>query len=110
VRFQNCSGPGTDPKVLTWHLPDAFGRIALSRVKLSAVHAGSVRITVEPSRAALTITEDLASLAMLAANLDAMATDEQGGHLHIDYFPGHAYLDPDSTPIVVNSPQGGMPR
>jgi hypothetical protein len=48
------------------------------------VRAGRVRITVEPSRAALTITGDLASLAMLAANLDAMATDEQGGHLHID--------------------------
>jgi hypothetical protein len=89
---------------------DAFGRIALSRVDVSAVPTGRVRITVEPSRAALIITGDFASLAMLAANLDALATDEEGGHLHIDYFPGHAYLDPTSTPIIVNSPHGGMPR
>ena len=88
---------------------DAFGRITLSKVNVSAVPTGRVRITIDPSAAALTITGDLASLAMLAANLDAVATDEQGGHLHLDYFPGHSYLDSGSTPTIVNSPHGGMP-
>jgi hypothetical protein len=88
---------------------DAFGGITLSQISITAALTGQVRITVDPSRASMTITGDRASLAMLAANVDAMATDDQGGHLHIDYFPGHAYLGPDSTPLIINSPHGGMP-
>ncbi|MFJ8024847.1 hypothetical protein [Streptomyces sp. NPDC096311] len=42
-------------------------------------------------------------------NLRALATDEDGGHLHTDYFPGHFYLAEGSLPLVVDSPHGGMP-
>ena len=34
---------------------------------------------------------------------------DRPGHLHIDYFPGHAYLAEGSLSLVVNSPHGGMP-
>lgn len=55
------------------------------------------------------ISGDPAGRAVLARNLRAMAAAENGGHLHIDYFPGHFYLAEGSLPLVVNSPHGGMP-
>ncbi|MFD8006720.1 Imm32 family immunity protein [Streptomyces mirabilis] len=44
-----------------------------------------------------------------SAEVDLSASAEDGGHLHIDYFPGHFYLAEGSLPLVVNSPHGGMP-
>ena len=46
---------------------------------------------------------------MLADNLLSMASAEDGGHLHVDYFPGHFYLAEGSLSLVVNNPHGGMP-
>ncbi|MFJ9756480.1 hypothetical protein [Streptomyces sp. NPDC101149] len=68
-----------------------------------------VRIDLDASRRVLVITGDPAARAVLADNLQAMATAEDGGHLHIDYFPEHPYLAEGSVPIVVNSPHGRMP-
>ncbi|WP_439957425.1 Imm32 family immunity protein [Nocardia arthritidis] len=39
----------------------------------------------------------------------AQGRSEDGGHLHIDYFPGHPFLVEGSLPIVIDSPHGGMP-
>jgi hypothetical protein len=52
---------------------------------------------------------DETARAALADNLRAMAAAEDGGHLHIDYFPNHPYLVEGSMSLVVNSPHGGMP-
>ncbi|MDQ0934746.1 Imm32 family immunity protein [Streptomyces turgidiscabies] len=57
----------------------------------------------------LVISGDPASRAVLAEDLQAMATAEDGGHLHVDYYPGRFYLAEGSVPLVVNSPHGGMP-
>ncbi|MGW0584755.1 Imm32 family immunity protein [Streptomyces sp. NPDC002920] len=63
----------------------------------------------DAERQILVISGDSASRTVLAENLRAMATAEDGGHLHIDYYPGHFYLAEGSLPLVVNSPHGGMP-
>ncbi|WP_425424625.1 Imm32 family immunity protein [Streptomyces phaeochromogenes] len=55
------------------------------------------------------ISGDSDNRGVLAENLRDLATAEDGGHLHIDYFPGHFYLAEGSLPLVVNSPHGGMP-
>ncbi|MFI7362994.1 hypothetical protein ACIBO4_12760 [Streptomyces sp. NPDC050149] len=68
-----------------------------------------VRIELDASRQVLVISGDPEARAILADNLKAMAASEDGGHLHIDYFPEHAYLVEGSVPIVVSSPHGGMP-
>ncbi|MGW3659155.1 Imm32 family immunity protein [Streptomyces sp. NPDC005151] len=68
-----------------------------------------VRIELDASRQVLVISGDPGARAILAANLQSMATAEDGGHLPIDYFPEHPYLVEGSLPIVVNSPHGGMP-
>ncbi|MFD9499901.1 hypothetical protein [Streptomyces sp. NPDC060035] len=68
-----------------------------------------VRIELDASRQVLVISGDPGARAILADNLRAMATAEDGGHLHVDYFPEHPYLLEGSVPIVVNSPHGGMP-
>ncbi|MFE3902820.1 hypothetical protein ACFXPY_21525 [Streptomyces sp. NPDC059153] len=68
-----------------------------------------VRIELDALRQVLVISGDPGARAILADNLKAMATAEDGGHLHIDYFPEHPYLVEGSVPIVVNSPHGGTP-
>lgn len=68
-----------------------------------------VRIELDASRQVLVISGDPGARAILADNLQAMATAQGGGHIHIGYYPGHPYLVEGSVPIVVNSPRGGMP-
>lgn len=77
-------------------------------MKATGTGAG-VRIDLDASRQVLVISGGPEARAILADNLRDMATAEDGGHLHIDYFPEHHYLVEGSVPIVVNSPHGGMP-
>lgn len=81
----------------------------LAGVEVKKASGRGVRIELDASRQVLVISGDPGARAILAANLRSMATAEGGGHLHIDYFPEHPYLVGGSLPIVVNSPQGGMP-
>jgi hypothetical protein len=69
-----------------------------------------VSIAVDLERQILVISGDPAARALLADNLRGMAEMEDGGHLHVDYFPNHPFLAEGSVPLVVNSPHGGMPR
>jgi hypothetical protein len=68
-----------------------------------------LRIELDASRQVLVISGDRGTRAILAENVQAMAAAEDGGHLHIDYFPEHPYLAEGSVPMVINSPLGGMP-
>ncbi|MFE1801539.1 hypothetical protein ACFW9L_36000 [Streptomyces sp. NPDC059517] len=70
---------------------------------------GHVLIRRDPERQILVISGDSASRAVLAENLLAMATAEDGGHLHIEHFPDHDYLAEGSLALMVSSPHGGMP-
>ncbi|KUO11876.1 Imm32 family immunity protein [Streptomyces sp. DSM 15324] len=81
----------------------------LAGVKVDKTAGPGVLIHRDAERQLLVISGDFAGRAVLAENLRAMATDERGGHLHIDYFPGHFYLAEGSVSLVVNSPHGGMP-
>ncbi|MFF4727225.1 hypothetical protein ACFY3M_18105 [Streptomyces mirabilis] len=82
---------------------------ALAGVEVLKSSGPGVLIRRDAERQILVISGDSAGRAVLAENLRALATDEDGGHLHIDYFPGHFYLAEGSLPLVVNSPHGGMP-
>jgi hypothetical protein len=81
----------------------------LAGIEARRASGTGVRIELDASRKVLVISGDPGARAILADNLKAMATAEDGGHLHIDYFPEHPYLVEGSVPIVVNSPHGGMP-
>ncbi|MGV9213825.1 Imm32 family immunity protein [Micromonospora sp. RB23] len=50
------------------------------------------------------------SRSLLADLLRQVANMDDGGHVHLEYFEGHYFLAPDSVPLIVNSPHGGMPR
>ncbi|MEV0933734.1 hypothetical protein ACIBMX_13905 [Streptomyces phaeochromogenes] len=80
----------------------------LAGVEVRGTSGPGVLIRRDPERQILVISGDSASRTVLAENLRAMATAEDGGHLHVDYFPGHFYLAEGSLPLVVNSPHGGM--
>ncbi|WP_405956297.1 hypothetical protein [Streptomyces phaeochromogenes] len=80
----------------------------LAGVEVRGTSGPGVLIRRDPERQILVISGDSASRTVLAENLRAMATAEDGGHLHVDYFPGHCYLAEGSLPLVVNSPHGGM--
>ncbi|MFH0178443.1 hypothetical protein ACIA6D_16890 [Streptomyces cacaoi] len=82
---------------------------ALAGIKVNKTSGPGVLVHRDAERRLLVISGDSVGRAVLAENLLAMASDEEGGHLHIDYFPGHFYLAEGSLPLVVNSPRGGMP-
>lgn len=87
----------------------AFDGVTLVGIEVVKALGSGVRIDVDLPRRTVVISGDTEARAVLAENLRAMATAEDGGHLHIDYFPEHPYLLDGSVPLVVNSPHGGMP-
>jgi len=86
-----------------------LGQVALTAFCVHTRQAGAVSIGVDALKCGLCIAGDLERLNLLAANLSDVADMHDGGHLHVDYFPGHPYLASDSIALVVNSPHGGMP-
>ncbi|NEC90218.1 hypothetical protein [Streptomyces sp. SID12501] len=85
------------------------GSTALTGIRVDRTSGPGALIRRDTEQQILVISGDSASRAVLAENLQAMATAEDGGHLHLEYFPGHFYLAEGSVPLVVNSPHGGMP-
>ena len=85
------------------------GSNALAGVEVKKTSGPGVLIRLDPERQILVISGDSASRAVLADNLLSMASAEDGGHLHVDYFPGHFYLAEGSLSLVISSPHGGMP-
>ena len=85
------------------------GGNALVGVEVRKTAGPGVLLGLDPERRILVISGDSAARAVLAENLRGMASAEDGGHLHVDYFPGHFYLAEGSLSLVVNSPHGGMP-
>ena len=81
----------------------------LAGVEVRKTSGPGVLIRLDPERQILVISGDSAGRAVLADNLLGMAAAEGGGHLHVDYFPGHFYLAEGSLSLVVSSPHGGMP-
>lgn len=86
------------------------GGDALAGIVVKRAAGPGVLVHLDSERQFLVISGDAAGRAVLADNLRGMASAEDGGHLHIDYFPGHFYLSEGSLPLVVNSPHGGMPN
>ena len=85
------------------------GSNGLAGVEVKKTSGPGVLIRLDPERQILAISGDSAGRAALAGNLLSMASAENGGHLHVDYFPGHFYLAEGSLSLVVSSPHGGMP-
>ena len=81
----------------------------LAGVEVKKTPGPGILIHLDPERQILVISGDCAGRAGLADNLLSMASAEGGGHLHVDYFPGHFYLAEGSLSLVVSSPHGGMP-
>lgn len=82
---------------------------SLAGVEVREAPGPGVRIELDAGRRVLVISGDPSARAILAANIQGVATTEGAGHLHVDHFPEHPYLVAGSVPLVVNSPHGGMP-
>jgi hypothetical protein len=67
-------------------------------------------VVIERREAVLHIRGGAAQLDVLAANIQDFAAEEgdAGSHLHIEYFPGHGYLDETSEALVVQFLRGGV--
>ncbi|WP_037604645.1 Imm32 family immunity protein [Streptacidiphilus rugosus] len=83
--------------------------VALLGIEVRTSPGPGVLVRLDPERRILLISGDQAGRTVLAENLRGIASAADGGHLHLDYFPGHFYLAEGSVPLVVNSPHGGMP-
>ncbi|MET8092046.1 hypothetical protein [Micromonospora sp. NPDC005220] len=70
---------------------------------------GPVAISVD-DRGYLTVHGGAESRSVLADLLRDVAAMDDGGHVHLEYVEGHEFLAPDSVPLILNSPHGGMPR
>ncbi|MFC5748735.1 Imm32 family immunity protein [Actinomadura rugatobispora] len=101
-----ASGDGTLPAE---EGASPYGEIALTRVTVRTAD-GLVLLTADAGGRTLTISGDREHLGVLADVLEDMAASTDGGHVHIEHYPDHPYLEEGSAPMVVNSPLGGMPR
>jgi hypothetical protein len=79
------------------------GSTDLAGIEVRKTSGPGVQISLDPERQILVISGDSAGRAVLAANLLSMASAEDGGHLHVDYVPGHFYLAEGSLSLVVSS-------
>ncbi|MFJ5925489.1 hypothetical protein ACIQF6_23065 [Kitasatospora sp. NPDC092948] len=66
-------------------------------------------LKVDAGRRVPVIGGDTAGREALAGELRAMASMADGGHLHLDHYPGHWPAE-GSVALVINSPHGEMPR
>ncbi|MGW8527922.1 Imm32 family immunity protein [Nocardiopsis sp. NPDC055824] len=87
----------------------SFGGTELASVEVVGAGGPGVGVRVDVERRVLLIEGDRPGLTALADDVRSMAGMDDGGHQHIEYFPGHHYLAARSLAMVVNSPHGGMP-
>ncbi|MFI5730777.1 hypothetical protein ACIA49_11700 [Kribbella sp. NPDC051587] len=87
----------------------SFGGTELASVEVVTTSGPGVRIRVDSEHSVLLIEGDRPGLTALADEVRSIAEMADGGHQHIEYFPGHDYLAAGSLAMVVNSPHGGMP-
>jgi hypothetical protein len=73
---------------------------ALAAVEVAQATCPGVRIHVDATRHVLVISGDAGARAILADNLNGAAQMEDGGHLHVDYFPDHPYLATGPVPLA----------
>ncbi|MGW2278479.1 Imm32 family immunity protein [Streptomyces sp. NPDC001770] len=86
-----------------------FGGTQLASVEVVNAGGPGVCLSVGVEHRGLLIKGDRPGLTALAGDVRSMAETDDGGHCHIEYFPGHSYLAAGSLAMVVNSPHGGMP-
>ena len=89
--------------------------IALRPVAADARAATAIRVRPDPDSGAgilisrqgdeLVLAGDPAALAVLAKNIGNLGGEPAafGGHIHVEYFPDHAYLRAGSLPMVVTA-------
>lgn len=81
---------------------DQFYNVTLKEVRVQ-VRPGErvlLRVDVEADRLHIAGDDDL--LAILSANIADFAREGAvGEHLHVEYFPGHFFLDPQSAPLII---------
>lgn len=71
-------------------------------VRSITVRPNENKVQIQRSDDQLLLTGRLAAREVLAANVNDFADShyEPGDHLHIDFFPGHYYLEEGSLPLV----------
>ncbi|MFB9356802.1 Imm32 family immunity protein [Actinoplanes nipponensis] len=80
--------------------PSPYGR-SLSRVNV-LLASGPIAVVCSVGSDELEIRGGLPQLNLFATNVRGFADDADAmSHLHIDYFPGHDYLDESSDPLVI---------
>ncbi|GAB1817976.1 Imm32 family immunity protein [Herbidospora sp. RD11066] len=79
--------------------PAPYSR-SLSGLEFQEAPGDSIRLWARGS--SLRICGGRGALDLLSENIEEFATGaDHSDHLHLDYFPGHAYLAPDSDPLVI---------
>ncbi|MFI6848954.1 hypothetical protein ACIBJD_30705 [Kitasatospora sp. NPDC050467] len=80
----------------------------LAVLEVETVAEAAVTLSVEGSSDRFRITGEPRLLDVLAANIEEYGRHADAGnsldHLHVDYFPDHYYLSPESESLVVSLP------
>lgn len=73
---------------------------SLSEIEVREISGGAVNISWDGS--SLKIRGGRSALDLLADNIGSFASEAaDSDHLHIEYFPGHFYLSPESESLVL---------
>jgi len=92
--------PGTIALAVPWQRGAAPYNGFLTAIR---VEAGAGMVTFRRQSTLLAVSGAPRPLALLAESIATLVTDHRGAarHVHIEYYPGHAFIDPDSLPVVV---------
>jgi hypothetical protein len=73
-----------------------FGRA--NSLKIQVV-LGNVRVSRDNDQ--IVISGSSEKLQKLAKNIESTANNSSSTHTHIEFFPGHFFLEPDSVPLII---------
>lgn len=85
-----------------------WGEIPLARIAVGTSRS-RVLVSVDAAARTLSVTGAPEHLNVLAEIVDDLAAATAGGHVHVEHYPDHPYLQEGSFSLILNSPLGGMP-
>jgi malonyl CoA-acyl carrier protein transacylase len=65
------------------------------------IEVANDKVCVSRTKRQIVITGSNEKLKILAQNIQFAADNVDSNHQHIDYHPGHFYLDPHSVPLII---------
>jgi hypothetical protein len=74
----------------------------LGNCRTLRVNVAEGKIRIMRGDSVIYISGSLDNLKILAQNIDFASRNSQSKHQHIEFYPSHYFLEPDSTPLIIS--------